>query len=58
MKLIMNITTCEEDTLRYQNRTDLQAFFRSYGLDGLEVLEAGADTHGIIHAEDPDHYRG
>lgn len=52
MKLTMNITTCEEDTLRYKDRTDLQAFYRSYGLDGLEVLEAGPDQHGLIHPDD------
>jgi len=48
----MNITNCEEDTRRYQNRKDLQDFYRGFGLDGLEVLEAGVDTRGIIHADD------
>lgn len=52
MKLTMNITTCSEDTDRYANRSDLQQFFRSYGLDGLEVLEAGPDEVGLIHADD------
>ena len=52
MKLTMNITTCSEDTLRYRDRADLQAFFRSFGLDGLEVLEAGPDEQGLIHPDD------
>lgn len=52
MKFVMNITNCEEDTLRYKSRQDLQAFFRGFGLDGLEVLEAGVDTRNIIHADD------
>lgn len=52
MKLTMNITTCSEDTLRYRDRSDLQAFFHNFGLDGLEVLEAGPDEQGLIHPAD------
>ena len=52
MKLTMNITTCAEDTLRYKDRSDLQAFFHGFGLDGLEVLEAGPDEQGLIHPDD------
>ena len=52
MKLTMNITTCSEDTLRYRDRADLQSFFRSFGLDGLEVMEAGPDEYDLIHADD------
>ena len=52
MKLTMNITTCSEDTARYQDRNDLQNFFRSHGLDGLEVLEVGTDETGVIHPND------
>ena len=52
MKLTMNITTCSEDTHRYRDREDLQAFYRSFGLDGLEVLEAGPDEVNLIHPED------
>ena len=52
MKLTMNITTCWEDTDRYRDQADLQAFYRGYGLDGLEVLEAGEDEKGLIHPED------
>ena len=49
MKLTMNITTCSEDTARYQDRNDLQNFFRSHG---LEVLEVGTDETGVIHPND------
>jgi len=52
MKLTMNITTCSEDTLRYRDRQDLQSFYRSHGLDGLEVLEVGPDEAGVIHPDD------
>ena len=52
MKLTMNITTCSEDTDRYESRSDLQAFFHSFGLDGLEVLEAGPDNRELIDPKD------
>ena len=52
MKLTMNITTCYEDTDRYHDRADLQQYFKGFGLDGLEVLEAGPDEKGLIHADD------
>jgi len=52
MKMIMNITTCAEDLLRYRSNADLKAFYRSFGLDGVEVLEAGQDQWGILTAED------
>jgi len=39
MRHIMNITTSGEDLNRFQSREDLETFFRSYKLDGLEVLE-------------------
>lgn len=52
MKTVMNITTCAEDTDRYRDVADLRRFYRSYGLDGLEVLEAGPDEKGIIRPED------
>lgn len=52
MKRIMNITTCGEDLLRYRDNADLRAFLRSFDLDGLEVLQAGDDLHGILTAED------
>lgn len=52
MKTVMNITTCQEDTGRYQNSADLQAFYQSFGLDGLEVLEVGPDQRGVILPQD------
>lgn len=52
MKLVMNITTCQEDTDRYQDLSDLRTFYRGFGLDGLEVLEVGPDQSGIIRPED------
>jgi len=52
MKTVMNITTCYEDTDRYRDIGDLRAFYRGFGLDGLEVLEAGPDETGLILAED------
>ena len=52
MKTVMNITTCYEDTDRFQDLNDLRHFYRSYGLDGLEVLEAGPDEKGLILPED------
>lgn len=52
MKTIMNITTCTEDTSRYQSQADLKAFFRSFGLDGLEVMQAGPDECNIINPKD------
>ena len=52
MKTMMNITTCQEDLLRYKSNEDLRSFYQSYGLDGLEVLEAGADRWGILTPTD------
>lgn len=52
MKTVMNITTCCEDTDRYQDLNDLRHFYRGYGMDGLEVLEAGPDEKGLILPED------
>ena len=52
MKLTMNITTCAEDTARYKNRKDLYDFFCGHGLNGLEVMEVGADEEGVLHPDD------
>lgn len=48
MRQVMNITTCDEDLLRFDSRQDLDAFYRSFDLDGLEVLEAGPARPGWI----------
>ena len=52
MKKIMNITTCAEDTGRYTDRADLRSFFRGYGLDGLEVMQAGVFAPPVIAPAD------
>lgn len=52
MKTIINITTCDEDLLRYKSNQDLKDFYQGYGLDGLEVLEAGVDPLGIVTPAD------
>lgn len=52
MKKIMNMTTHYTDMARYESRDDLRSFFRSFGLDGLEVLEAGPDTKKLVVPED------
>ncbi len=52
MKCIMNISTHGSDLERYESREILRAYYRSFGLDGLEVLEAGADEKAILAPED------
>ena len=52
MKKIMNITTSVHDLPRYGSNSDLKAFYRDLGLDGLEVMQAGEDKEGIILPED------
>lgn len=52
MKRIMNITTCAEDTSRYQNCDDLRRFLQEYHLDGLEVMEAGDRSPAVIAPSD------
>ncbi len=52
MKRIMNITTYPENLAQYHSREELRAYYRGFGLDGLEVVEAGEDTAGILGTED------
>jgi len=52
MKIVMNITTCSEDTDRYRNTADLRQFYQRLGLDGLVVLEVGPDEKSLIQPED------
>lgn len=52
MKTVMNFTTCYEDTNRYRDQADLKRYLKDFALDGLEVLEAGADTRQIIDPKD------
>lgn len=52
MKYIMNISTHSSDVERYKSRADLRYYYKSFGLDGLEVLEAGKEEKEIIAPED------
>ena len=52
MKLTMNMTTCAEDTVRFQSRQDLKDFFRGFGLNGLEILEVGPYEKSFIDPDD------
>lgn len=53
MKQIMNICMHETDLERYESREDLRAYYRGFGLDGLEVLDCGAaDSKGLIAPQD------
>ena len=53
MKRIMNICMHFTDLERYADREDLRSYYRSFGLDGLEVLDCGAaDEKGLITPED------
>lgn len=51
MKQLMNITTYEDDLGRYRDRADLEAFYCSFGLDGLELMEGQPDRRGLLTAE-------
>lgn len=51
MKQLMNITTYEDDLGRYRDRADLEAFYCSFGLDGLEVMEGQPERRGLLTAE-------
>lgn len=39
MKLLMNCTNSADDMSRYSSREDLIAFYSSFGLDGLELMQ-------------------
>lgn len=52
MKRIMNITTHTSDMQRYGNREEIEQFYRSFGLDGLELLESGKDEKGLFDEKD------
>lgn len=51
MKQLMNITTYEDDLDRYLDRADLEAFYRSFGLNGLELMEGPPDRRGLLTPE-------
>jgi hypothetical protein len=48
----MNFSTAWFDTERYSGNADLKTFYRSFGLDGLEVIYGGEDKDNLIAAED------
>ena len=53
MKHIMNICLFYTDLERYQNRKDLYTYYKKFGLDGLEVLDArDQDVNKIVVPED------
>lgn len=53
MKRMMNICLHESDMRRYRDREDLRSYYRDFGLDGLEVLDGGAEeAKSLIAPED------
>ena len=48
----MNLTTNYCDLLRYLSNEDLKNTYRKFGLDGIEVMDAGIDRKGIIKKDD------
>lgn len=53
MKRMMNICLHYSDLDRYESREDLRRYYRSFGLDGLELLDSGTkDEKGLIAPED------
>jgi hypothetical protein len=52
MKKTMNITTSDDDIPRYADNGDLKAFYRGFGLDGVEVLYGGVNEQSLILPED------
>lgn len=52
MKKLMNITTSHFDIPRYRDNLDLKYFYRSFGLDGVEVMEGSVESQDIIREDD------
>jgi hypothetical protein len=48
----MNFTNSYVDTERYSGTDDLKAFYREFGLDGIELMRSGGDELGIITPDD------
>jgi hypothetical protein len=48
----MNITTTHFDLPRYVDNDDLKQALRQFDLDGVELMEGGADELGIIQPDD------
>ena len=53
MKVSFNMTTCEEDTIRFANKADFER--RLSDFDGVELMVVGPDTHCLI---EPKHVVG
>ena len=52
MKRIMNLTTNDMDLERYSDNEDLKNAYRQFGLDGLELMDAGEDVDTIVRPDD------
>ena len=52
MKSIMNFTTSYHDLDRYLSNDDLKSTYRQFGLDGLELMQAGDDERAIVRKDD------
>ena len=48
MKKLMNFTLSDEDTMRYKDSAHLKEFYTSFGLDGLELMPMGSDSHTLV----------
>lgn len=49
MKTLFNLTTCTEDLERYRSRAELLSML--HGFDGIELMDLGPDTRGIVPPE-------
>ena len=47
MKKLMNITTSHFDIPRFRDNGDLKKFYRHFGLDGVEVMEASITSSSV-----------
>ncbi len=52
MKRIMNFCTHSSDLERFESGKELRGYYRRFGLDGLELLEAGPDDQKLVAPED------
>lgn len=52
MKRIMNISTYISDIGAYRDNQELKGYYRSLGLDGVELLQWGEDERRIVFPED------
>lgn len=52
MKKMMNLTTTDEDLLRFKDNADLKSVYTGHGLDGVELLAFDEDGAGKVLPED------